>query len=460
VSEWCAAATRTDRRLCLGFVALKQGELTGGSSHANTAEVAFRQAVQENPRWAAAWYGLGIARLQLARAGAIAKEGPLQPLGASWEAGAGYALVRALELDSTFVPAVTALALAPIPRESPDLLQGRVAMLRRLRGNLGPGAEEAVALIERAAGSRDSAVALHQRALASGLVDSALVSLELARDLHAAGRDEQGRAILIAGAAVSSESGRRAYRRMLEWIAEPEELEAWETVPDSARANWLRVFWGRRDMEAGWPVGTRLAEHYRRVEHAWRYFTLFLPGSGRHAIATRNYGIDTYVDYLLAKRLRGAEGLTAETDASRQSAGTDGAPPPTGNPAQEIRLMSDQLNAIGINGPFFAFHTAQQALDDRGIVWIRYGKPTRSVRSAGGEALEVWAYDDLTPPLVLQFRETNFDGQVGASSLVPTLIDVPGRYRDQFCSILMSLCTVHTGSIEDAKGHQPCCWGR
>ncbi|MCA9769647.1 MAG: hypothetical protein KC485_12580, partial [Gemmatimonadetes bacterium] len=315
-----------------------------------------------------------------------------------------------------------------------------------LRANLGPAAEAAVALVERAAGSRDSAVALQRRALASGVVDSGVVSLELARDLHATGLAADGRAVLIQGATTTSAIGQQAYRRMLEWVAEPEELNDWDATPTAQRSDWMRRFWGTRDVRAGWPEGTRLVEHFRRVEYAWQYFTLFLPRLGRHQVATRSQGIDTWVDYLLTKRMLGPEGLTAEL---APEAGDEISLTSPENPAQRIRLTLEQLKAVGLNGPFFAFRTGQEELDDRGVVWIRYGKPTRAVRAAGGEALEVWAYDELEPRLVLQFRETNFDGQVGASTLVPTLIDVPGRFRDQFCGIEASLCTTETRSVEE-----------
>ncbi|MGE3496106.1 MAG: hypothetical protein AB7N73_15530 [Gemmatimonadales bacterium] len=421
----CAPYRGALGHLCKGALATKRAELADDADAAITAERELRQVVEGEPSWAAGWYALGMARLTLARTGVTARPGPLQVLGMSWEAGAGHALVRSLELDSTDAAAATALALGGIPREGKAQLSGRLAMLRRVRPLLGPAAMLGAAKVERVAGSRDSAAVLFRRALQSGVVDSGFVSTELARELYASGHTEEGARVLLAGAATTSDQGRAAYRRELEWVAEPAELQAWDATAPTDRPGWLRQFWAGRDVREGWPDGTRLVEHYRRIETAWKDFTLALPPSGRHQLASRTGGVDTFVDELLARALTSAEGL--ETTAT-----------------DDTDLVLAQMRSIGLNGPFRAFRTAQEVLDDRGIVWIRYGEPDKLVTSVGGEQMQVWAYERIQPRLVLQFREENFDGQAGASVLVPTLIDVPGRFRDQFCGVEQSLCAINT----------------
>ncbi len=420
--------------LCQGAVATKRADFSDDRDTAIEAEHELRQVVDDEPKWAAGWYALGMARLALARAGVTAKAGPLQVLGMSWESGAGHALVRSLELDSTNTDAATALALIPIPREGASQLRGRLAMLRRIRPLLGPAALAGAARVERVAGSRDSAAVLWQRTLDSGVLDSASVATELVRDLYASGRAEEGASVLLAHAATTTDAGQAAYRRELSWVAEPGELTTWDSLPPSERPGWLRQFWAGRDIAGGWPDGTRLVEHYRRIEAAWKDFTLSLPPSGRQMSSSTTGGIDTFQDLLLERRMMGNEGLAIEIVEGK--AGNE-------TPVTDARLLTGQFQAMGLGGPFRAFRTTQEVLDDRGIVWIRYGKPTQIVSSAGGEALQVWAYDNITPRLVLQFREENFDGQVGASRLVPTLIDVAGRFRDQFCGIECSLCSTH-----------------
>lgn len=430
--------------LCRGLIAAKRAELGGGSEAALRAERELRQVVESTPKWASGWYGLGIARLALARSGVPAKPGPLQALGMSWEAGAGHALVRALELDTTDSSAATALALAAIPREGKSQLEGRVAMLRQVRDLLGPAALLGASRVERVAGSRDSAVVLLRKALASGVVDSGAVAIQLARELYATNDAAAGSRVLIEGASTTSTAGQSAYRQELAWVAEPRELAAWDSLAPADRPRWLRQFWAGRDVSEGWPDGARLVEHYRRVEQAWRDFTLALPPSGRQIASSTTGGIDTFVDELLARRMNGAEGLSYLQDL--EVAAADGGVG-SGSDAQAVAAAlanASQMKALGLDGPFRSFRTTQDVLDDRGVVWIRYGKPDKMVSSAGGLAMQVWSYERLKPRLVVQFQEENFDGQVGATRLVPSLISAAGRFRDQFCGIEPSLCAMVT----------------
>ncbi len=454
VESRCADFSGAMLHLCKGLLAAKRAELTGEADAAIGAERELRYVVEGEPNWASGWYAMGIARLALARSSVTAKPGPLQILGMSWEAGAGQALVRSLELDSSNADAATALALAGIPREGKAQLTKRLDMLRRIRPMLGPAALLGAARVERIAGSRDSAAALFERALVSGVVDSGFVATQLARELYASDRAEAGAKVLIEGASTTTKEGQTAYRRELEWVAEPAELAAWDQLPPTDRPGWLRQFWAGRDVREGWPEGSRLVEHYRRIETAWKDFTLALPPSGRQLAASTTGGIDTFVDELIERRMSGAEGLSYEQDAvalgKGQLAAGDKAAGAAADRITDGLLIASQMMALGLGGPFRAFRTTQDVLDDRGVVWIRYGKPDKIVSSSGGKAMQVWAYDHIEPRLVLQFQEENFVGQAGATRLVPTLINEAGRFRDQFCGIEPSLCAVKTGS-EDLR---------
>ena len=68
--------------------------------------------------------------------------------------------------------------------------------------------------------------------------------------------------------AIIDTEGAAGYRGDLVWIAEPKELREWDQLPNgsNAREQWLRAFWGRRDLTDARPPGTRLPEHFRR----WR----------------------------------------------------------------------------------------------------------------------------------------------------------------------------------------------
>ncbi|MBK7595985.1 MAG: hypothetical protein IPJ11_12245 [Gemmatimonadetes bacterium] len=105
------------QRLCDALIATRRAELLNDKGEATKARDLLERVVGERPQWPVAWYGLGVARLQVARTGGLSRSGALHPIGVRNEAGAGYALVRALELDSTFVLAAEALAMASVPRE-------------------------------------------------------------------------------------------------------------------------------------------------------------------------------------------------------------------------------------------------------------------------------------------------------------------------------------------------------
>lgn len=433
----CSTFSGSVANFCKGALALKRAELADDANAALDAELQLRDVVQHEPDWSPGWYAIGMARIGLARFRAPAKPSPLQVLGMSWEAGAGHALVRALELDSNSTNAATALAMIPIPREGPSQLGGRLRELRRGRRLLGPVAMAGAARIEFAMGHPDSAAALWQRLLESGVLDGGLVATEYAKYLYAADRPDEGRQVLLAGAATHSEAGMGAYRTELQWVADSAELVEWDATPPADRPVWLRRFWAGRDVREGWPDGARLIEHYKRLVHAMKEFTLQLPPSGRQRSASTTGGIDTFFDLVLDQRLGSLEGeILGETNPEIRTA----------------TLAADQYKALGLDSPFRAFRTTQEVLDDRGIVWIRYGKPTRMAASVGGEALQVWAYDNVSPRLVVQFREENFTGQVSASRLVSSLINMPARFRDQFCGIEASLCAANTASPETRRG--------
>lgn len=446
----CAGYGGPHRLLCQGFIATLRAEASGQADDANRAELFVRQVVEARPQWALGWYALGIARLQQARAGVRAKEGPLQTLGVSLEAGAGHALVRALEVEPTLTFAAEALALAPIPREGASQIRNRVEMLRRVRPMLGPLELMGMAQVERLAGSRDTAVTLLEDALLTRGVDDGVVRLELARELHAVGRSRDGRMVLFAGAGWDTPAAKAAYRRELEWVAEPHELVAWDSTVAAERPGWLQRFWAARDVAGGWTEGERLEEHYRRVEHAWANFTLVLPPSGRHKIRTRTGGIDTFVDDLMVREATSAAAIDAEfAPAQGETPEAIRADEALAFASARTRVALEAMRIAGLDGPFRPFRSTQSVLDDRGIVHIRHGAPTRMATSVGGEALAAWVYDRDEGRLVLLFREENFDGQVGASTLVPTLLDVPARFRDQFCHLEPSLCTM-TNTVSES----------
>jgi hypothetical protein len=413
----CRSYTGTLGRFCVQLLNLKRVERDPQAGLAFDTEMALRRVVNEEPKWATGWFALAMARLQLPRAGVLAREGPVQPLGVTSEAGASHALVRALEVEPGFLLAAEALALAPFPREGASQMGDREAMLRRLRHELplSPEARLGTALVEREAGDNDTAVVMLHEALAAG-ADPGSVHLELARVLHRLNRSDEGRAALIAGASLATTAAaRNRYREELRWVAGPEELRAWDSTAVADRADWLAAFWVDRDVRDGRAPGERLVEHYVRYEEAMSHFRVVIPQKGRQKFRSVAMAGDT------------------RSFALENGSIDDG--------ERERTAVSEYAATLGPGVPFREFGIEQDLLDDRGVIWIRHGEPTERTYTSGGTAMEGWRWARAPEPdLVLFFAETDFDGTSGASVLVPSPAAAGGLVINQICGNAKGMC--------------------
>ena len=436
----CAGLSGQDVALCNGLVAIRRAQQDSDRSLARAArDTAERKIGTMQDASSAWWFLLGEARLILARTGALAREGPLQPTGSSNLLGANNALVHALEIDPGFAAVANALALAPVPRESADYYMNRVTVLRRVRALLSGPALAAAGRVERESGSLDSAIALQQHALSIGGVDSGVVLLDLAQSLYEHGEPVAGRTALFAGAAIASEAAHRAYRQELAWVATSSELAIWDTLSPTGRRVFVATFWASRDVAEGRGDGERLIEHYRRVSYALVHFRLMLPQTGRQQMLSFSRPTQFFWEYHVRD-----EAAKHVPDPPRSSTTT---PTPTRVILQAQRSDPDALGrfvrdskSIGSEAPFRYYHPIQDLVDDRGEIWIRHGPPTRVARSTLADAIEVWRYERPEGSLVLQFRDANFDGEVGASVLMPTLITLPPPALNEVCAVEQSLC--------------------
>jgi hypothetical protein len=429
------ASRSTVASLCRGFVDIRQAELSHDKALAYRGVQTFERAVNAHGDWPFAWYGLAEARIEASRAGVVSHQGPLLPEGVSNEAGAGNALVRALQLDSTFLQAAVLLATAPIPREGASRLADRAAMLEHVRRLLPAAALYAAGLVQREAGRRDAAVSFLRQALDTPGVDSGLVDVALARERYATDDPDAGRAALLAGADDTTAAGRQAYRRELSWVASPAEVAAWDSLPAARRPAWLADFWASRDVADGRAPGSRLVEHYRRLEFALRAYRVTIPETGIQlapgVAGTIDYYADEYLQQFFAQRpLSNDPDTVATSDAHFYN-----------QLASQMNAVSGQGVLLGAADPFHEYRGDQELLDDRGVVYVRQGEPDARAHTIGGQAMELWLYDRPWGPLVLSFREVEFNGQVGASQLVPTLLTADPALRDQLCHLRTSLCS-------------------
>jgi hypothetical protein len=423
----CGTVGGSFGRLCEGLLLTRRAELGERTDDANRAEGLLSRTVAERPNWPIAWYGLGIARLELARFKVLAREGPRQPVGVSWVAGSRAALTRALELDSTLIGAGEALARAPMPREGVSRVGDGLALLKRLRSSLplSPAARLALGRLEREAGNADTAAVLLGEAMARG-ADSGVTMAEMARVLHKAGRPVEGRGLLFAGAErTTSPEAKRRYREELSWVAMPTEIAAWDSTPVPQRRAWLEAFWAGRDVREGREPGERLIEHYQRLEFAMNNFQITVPQVGRQK--TRSVAVATDISWISPPN-------TVSSDAAA--------------PSESEALSADNLAAndamsatVDINVPFRIFQVTQDLIDDRGIIWIRHGKPDIKSQTTGGVAVEGWLYKRPgEEPLVLFFGEADFDGTAGASVLIPTPAGSSAEAINQLCGAGLGLC--------------------
>ena len=429
----CTPHSGTLGRFCRALLAVRRLEREPNADAAFNTEMATRRIVQEKPDWATAWYLMAMARLQLTRSGVLAREGPRQPLGVSAEAGAGLALVSALKLEPDFLHAAEALALAPIPREGASQLGERRDELRALRHRLpiSAAARMGVGVVERESGHPDTAVAMFREAIEAG-ADTGVAYLEIARMQHKANKATEGRASLIAGAAfTASPYANQRYREELSWVASPQELAEWDSLPPSERSSWLDAFWIEREVRDGRAPGERMIEHYRRYEEAMKEFLIRVPQKGRQ----------TFVSVAKAGDLL--------DEASGDPVGRAGMTTREGVPGAESREQVEQqrtgasewASVVGPGAPFRDFAVTQDVLDDRGVIWIRHGKPTERAMTAGGTAMEAWRYERAPEEdLVLFFAEADFDGTSGASVLVPTPAAAGGRVIHQLCGAARGMC--------------------
>ncbi|HWZ28163.1 MAG TPA: GWxTD domain-containing protein, partial [Gemmatimonadales bacterium] len=263
--------------LRLGFIAYRLGEITNASSHYDDAAGEFEWASQLKPDWPYPWFGLGRSELAVGAHSSIAAENLKQMLHLDHLSKAIAAYSKAAAADPTFAQPVIELvdvALRQRVRAETDVAL-RVARIAAATARGNPAFQMARGRIEREMGEGDSARDAFAAYLADG-GDSGVGLLELARTDYFLHHDSAGRAAYFAGArAAGSVSAIRMYRTDFGWIATPQELAAFDSLPTpAARASWLQEFWGKRDVADVQEPGARLAEHYRRWFYAIRSFGL------------------------------------------------------------------------------------------------------------------------------------------------------------------------------------------
>jgi GWxTD domain-containing protein len=272
-------STKVDRtnallHLKLGFLSLRVGDL-GGQSHYDDAASEFQWAIDLQPSWPYAWYGMGLAEYGVGDSQISFVTGLKTMLGKDALTRSAVAFAKSAEVDPAFVRGLVDLANTAL-RQRVNIKLGVALEALRRAGRTGAGTDPAVLLargrVEREVGDGDSALAALSGYLQSG-PSRALGLLEVSRTLFLLGRFD-GSAPYFEGAAIDDSAAVAGYRADLATIASDSVLGEFDQQRGARRSAYLQRFWDQRDRIELRARGERLREHYRRLFYARKNFQL------------------------------------------------------------------------------------------------------------------------------------------------------------------------------------------
>jgi GWxTD domain-containing protein len=284
-----AKSNRSDGmiHLKLGFVSLRLGDL-GGKDHYDDAASEFQWAIDLQPSWPYAWYGMGLAEYGVGDSQISFVTGIKTMLGKDALTRSAVAFAKSAEIDPSFVRGLVDLANTAL-RQRVNIKLGVALEALRRAGATTAGNDPEVLLargrVEREVGDGDSAVVAFKNYLDRG-ANRGLGLLELARTQLLLGRFE-GTAAYFEGASLDDSVTVNGYRADLSTIASDSVLREFDRHQGQRRAVYLRQFWGERDLTELRTEGERLREHYRRLFYARKNFQL--TSNNRHYDIVERY---------------------------------------------------------------------------------------------------------------------------------------------------------------------------
>ena len=260
--------------LKLGFLSLRLGEL-GGHSHFDDAASEFQWAIDLQPHWPYAWYGMGLAEYGVGDSQVSFITGLKTMLGKDALTRSAVAFAKSAEVDPAFVRGLVDLANTAL-RQRVNIKLGVAREALRRAASTTAGSDPQVLLargrVEREVGDGDSALAAFNGYLQHG-TDRSLGQLEVARTLFLLGRFD-GVAPYYEGASTDDSATLAGYRSDLATIASDSVLQEFDQQSGVRRTQYLKRFWGQRDRIELRSDGERLREHYRRLFYARKNFQL------------------------------------------------------------------------------------------------------------------------------------------------------------------------------------------
>lgn len=273
--------------LKLGFLSLRLGDL-GGRDHYDDAASEFQWAIDVQPSWPYAWYGMGLAEYGVGDSQISFVTGLKTMLGKDALTRSAVAFAKSAEIDPSFVRGLVDLANTALRQRVNIKLGVALEALRRAAPTTA-GREPAVLLargrVEREVGDGDSALVAFNGYLQRG-DNRGLGLLEVARTLLLLGRFE-GVSPYFEGAVIDDSVTVNGYRADLATIATDSVLAEFDQQVGARRAAYLRRFWGERDLTELRTEGERVKEHYRRLFYARKNFQL--TANNRHYDIVERY---------------------------------------------------------------------------------------------------------------------------------------------------------------------------
>jgi GWxTD domain-containing protein len=269
-----ADRNNTLTHLKLGFLSLRLGDL-GGQSHYDDAASEFQWAIDLQPTWPYAWYGMGLAEYGVGDSQVSFVTGLKTMLGKDALTRSAMAYAKSAEVDPSFVHGLVELSNTALQQRVNIKLGVALDALRRAAptpASRDPQVLLARGRVEREVGDGDSALAAFETYLERGPSQS-LGQLEVARTLFLLGRFD-GVKSYYAGATSDDSVSVAGYRADLATIASDSVLNEFDRQTGEQRAAYLKRFWGDRDQKELRASGERLREHYRRLFYARKNFQL------------------------------------------------------------------------------------------------------------------------------------------------------------------------------------------
>ncbi len=273
--------------LKLGFLSLRLGDL-GGQAHYDDAASEFQWAIDLQPLWPFAWYGMGLAEYGVGDSQISFITGLKTMLGKDALTRSAVAFAKSAEVDPSFVQGLVDLASTAL-RQRVNVKLGVALEALRRAGQTSAGGDPQVLLargrVEREVGDGDSALAAFNGYLQYG-PNRSLALLELARTQFLLGRFD-GTSSYFEAAASDDPATVAGYRADLATISSDSVLREFDRHRGARRAGFLKRFWSQRDRVELRADGERLREHYRRLFYARKNFQLV--SNNRHYDIVERY---------------------------------------------------------------------------------------------------------------------------------------------------------------------------